>query len=163
VKDARRILRQVLVLGGLSIIVAAAVNFPLIKRLARGEFRETFFQAADFPGIRLITLQEAEDLWSGGKAFVLDARAAEFFGRGHVPGARNLSAAGSGIEIPADVLGLARSGTLVVYCEGGDCRSSLALAKLLHEAGFLDIRVFSGGWGEWQAAGLPEEKGDDQE
>jgi rhodanese-related sulfurtransferase len=54
----------------------------------------------------------------------------------------------------------AREGTVVVYCEGGDCQSSLDLAKRLHEAGFRDIRVSTGGWDEWRAAGLPEEKSD---
>ncbi|MCK7518631.1 MAG: aminotransferase class I/II-fold pyridoxal phosphate-dependent enzyme [Ignavibacteriales bacterium] len=32
------------------VLVGAAVHFPLVKRFARGEFRETFFQAAEVPG-----------------------------------------------------------------------------------------------------------------
>jgi rhodanese-related sulfurtransferase len=46
---------------------------------------------------------------------------------------------------------------IVVYCEGGDCQTSVALAKVIHERGFTDIRVLSGGWGDWVAAGLPVE------
>jgi 3-mercaptopyruvate sulfurtransferase SseA len=49
---------------------------------------------------------------------------------------------------------------IVVYCEGGDCQSSLALAKRLHDEGFKDIRVMTGGWAEWIKAGLPAETGD---
>jgi len=163
VKDAGRILRQALALGALSLIVAAAVQFPLVQRFVRGEFRESFFQAAEFPGIRLVTLAEAEELWASGAAVILDARAAGFFDQGHIPGARNVSAAEPGQALPAGLRGAAKDGALLVYCEGGDCQSSLALAKRLHDEGFRDIRVFSGGFEEWTKAGLPEEKGHGQE
>jgi rhodanese-related sulfurtransferase len=80
-----------------------------------------------------------------------------------VPRARNLPATESGQKLPAEILELGRERTLVVYCEGGDCQSSLLLAKRLHDEGFKDIRVITGGWEEWKKAGLPEEKDDDQE
>jgi rhodanese-related sulfurtransferase len=155
--------RQALALGALSVLVAAAVHFPLIGRFLRGDFRETFFQASAYPGIRLITLDEAEELWAGGAAALLDARAAGLFAEGHVPGSRSLPAKDSGFDVPADVLALARDAAIVIYCEGGECQSSLALARRLHEEGFTDIRVFTGGWEEWQAAGLPVEKSGGQE
>jgi rhodanese-related sulfurtransferase len=162
VSDARRVLARAAALVALSVLVGAAVHFPLLKRFARGEFRETFFQASEYPGIRLITLAEAEDLWAGGTAAVLDARAEGFYEQGHVPGARNLPASASGFDVPAAILELPKDRTFLVYCEGGDCQSSLALAKRLHEEGFRDIRVFTGGWDEWRAAGLPEEKAEKQ-
>lgn len=158
--EARRLVVQAAALVALGAVVGAAVHFPLVKRFVRGEFRETFFEAARYPGVRLITLQEAEDLWAGGLAVLLDARPAEVYARGHAPGARNIPAARDGFEVPAGVLALAREAVLVVYCEGGDCQSSLALARRLHDEGFRDIRVFSGGWDEWRAAGLPEEQGE---
>ena len=52
---------------------------------------------------------------------------------------------------------------IVVYCEGGDCQSSLLQAKRLSDEGFQDIRVMTGGWAEWKRTGLPAEKGDDQD
>jgi len=163
VSESGRVLRQALALGALSLVVAAAVHLPLIKRFVRGEFRDSFFRAADYPGVRLITLEETEDLWAGGAAVVLDARAAGLFGQGHVPGARNVPTAGTGEVLPEEILALPKDGALVVYCEGGDCQSSLALARQLHDEGFRDIRVFSGGWAEWTKAGLPMEKGDGPE
>jgi rhodanese-related sulfurtransferase len=161
--EARRILRQALVIGALGLTVAAAVHFSLIKRFVRGEFRESFFQAAEYPGVRMITLAEAEDLWAAGEALVIDARAGSFYAQGHVPRARNIPADGSGSAIPREILDRPGDMAIVVYCEGGTCQSSLALAKRLHDEGFKDIRVFSGGWEEWTKAGLPEEKGDGQE
>lgn len=161
--EARRVLRQALALGALSVVVAAAVHFPLFKRFAGGEFRETFFQTSEYPGVRLITLEEAEDLWRAGEAYLIDARPADAYGKGHIPRARNVSAAGTGVTLPAEIRDLERERTVVVYCEGGDCQASLALAKRLHGEGFKDIRVMTGGWEEWKKAGLPEEKSDGQE
>jgi rhodanese-related sulfurtransferase len=158
--ETRKIVRQVLVIGALGVLVGAAVRFPLVKRFARGEFRETFLSPADYPGIRLITLRESEELWAVGEVVIFDARPERSFREGHVPRARNLPATESKLKIPPDVLELPRQRTLVVYCEGGDCQSSLALAKRLHDEGFRDIRVMTGGWEEWKKAGLPEEAGD---
>jgi rhodanese-related sulfurtransferase len=163
VNEARRVARQALALGALAVLVAAAVHFPLIQRFARGEFQESFFQAAEYPGVRLITLEEAEDLWRKGEAVFLDARREESYGEGHVPRALNLHSVGSGPALPGDIMRMDRRMTLVVYCEGGDCQASLLQAKRLHDQGFKDIRVMTGGWAGLQAAGLPQDKGDDQE
>lgn len=157
--DSRRILRQALALGGLALLVAAAVHLPLIKRFLRGEFRGSFFQASEYAGVRLITLEEGEDLWRTAQAVFLDARRTDLYDEGHVPGARCVPAAETEKALPAAVLDLPRAGTLVVYCEGGDCQSSLLLAKRLHDQGFKDIRVMTGGWEAWARAGLPAEKG----
>jgi rhodanese-related sulfurtransferase len=163
VTEARRALTQALALAALAAVVGAAVNVPLVKRFARGEFRETFFVQADYPGLRMITLLETEDLWRTGGAAFVDARAAGLYAQGHVPGALSAPPAETEIELPTFFERLPYEGSIVIYCEGGDCHSSLALAKSLHERGFRDIRVFSGGWEEWRAAGLPEETGHAQE
>lgn len=158
--ETRRIVRQALVIGAFSVLIAAAVHWPLVKRFVRGEFREIFLSRAEYPGVRLITIQEAEDLWAAGETVFFDARPERAFRESHVPRARNLPENGSKPKIRPDLLELPRERTLVVYCEGGDCQSSLALAKRLHDEGFKDIRVMTGGWEEWKRAGLPEEAGD---
>jgi rhodanese-related sulfurtransferase len=160
--DARRVLTQAGALGALSPLFAAAVHLPLIERFARGEFRESLFQAAEYPGVRLITRAEAENLWQTGEAVFFDARGLRLFEEGHVPRALNLPGVESTAALPVHLSEISRDITLVIYCEGGDCQSSLALARRLHDRGFRDIRVFTGGWEEWQKAGLPEEKGDGQ-
>jgi len=79
-----------------------------------------------------------------------------------VPRARSVPAAEIGTLMPVLIRRMAKETALVVYCEGGDCQSSLTLAKRLYDEGFKDIRVLSGGWEEWKKAGLPEEMGNDQ-
>jgi rhodanese-related sulfurtransferase len=157
VREGGRVVKQALALGALAVLAAAVLHWPLIKRFARGEFRETFFQAAEHPGVRLITLEETEDLWRAGSVFV-DARKDAEFRDGHVPGALSAPAAQSEKAIPEAVQALARDRALIIYCEGGDCQSSLLLADRMSQEGFKDIRVFTGGWAGWTAADLPVEK-----
>ena len=97
---------------------------------------------------------------SAAGAVFVDARKEAEFREGHVPGALSAPAAQAEKAIPQALKVLARDRVLVVYCEGGDCQSSLLLAKRLSREGFKDIRVYSGGWAGWTAAGLPVEKGD---
>ncbi|MEW5902213.1 MAG: rhodanese-like domain-containing protein, partial [Acidobacteriota bacterium] len=88
------------------------------------------------------------------------------FAAGHVPRARNIplqeavgDKRGSGrLDLFAAELAVPFDRTLIIYCEGGDCQTSIALARLVYEKGFKDIRIFSGGWAEWSGAGLPVEK-----
>ncbi len=162
-KDSRRIVGQAALLVLLSVAAGFATHIPLVKRFLAGEFRETFLSSREYPGIRLITTREAEDLFaSGGSALFIDARSAGAFREGHVVGARSVPYDGPGMRIPDELLAIPRDRTLVVYCEGGDCRSSLGLAKLIHDKGFKDIRVMTGGWTEWTRSGLPTETGNGQ-
>jgi rhodanese-related sulfurtransferase len=163
VSEGGRALRQALALGALSVLAAAAVHFPLVQRFARGEFRQTFLAAAEHPAVRLITLAEGEDLWRAGTAVFLDARNAGEYEAGHVPGARGVPAAAAGPALSRDLRELPREGLVVVYCEGGECQSSLLLARKLEAEGFKDVRVMTGGWEEWVKAGLPAETGTPRE
>jgi rhodanese-related sulfurtransferase len=147
--ETGRTFRQALTIGALGVLVAAAVHFPLVERFVRGEFRETFLSRTDYPGVCLISIEEAEDLWAGGGAVLLDAR--------------NIAADEPDPDMTAGVRDILRERTVVVYCEGGDCQSSLHLARRLHDKGFEDIRVLTGGWDEWKKAGLPEERDHDEE
>lgn len=43
----------------------------------------------------------------------------------------------------------------VIYCDGGECESSLYLGRYLRGLGFRRISVFYGGWQEWTNNNLP--------
>jgi 3-mercaptopyruvate sulfurtransferase SseA len=55
---------------------------------------------------------------------------------------------------------LAKEEEIIAYCDGTECESSLLLARELMELGYGNIKVFFGGWQEWQEAGLPVETGE---
>lgn len=46
---------------------------------------------------------------------------------------------------------------IVVYCTSEECHSSLALYEALVDAGYRNVRRYSGGLTDWEDAGLPLE------
>lgn len=89
---------------------------------------------------------------------VLDARPAIFFGLGHVPGA--LSLPREDLAAAYARLGPALPGerTVVVYCASETCEDAGLVRTALVRLGHVKVVIFHGGWAEWTAAGLKEEK-----
>jgi rhodanese-related sulfurtransferase len=151
-------------IAGLSVVLGLAFHVPVIRQFLAGEFARGFMSGKTSPGIILITLAEAEDLFAGGQGVFVDARSRKDFSTGHIPAAENVpfeEAKGEAIrEVAA---GIPRGKAVVIYCSGKECPTGLALAVLLRDQGLEEVRVFMGGWDEWIAAGLPAERGNDQE
>jgi len=80
----------------------------------------------------------------------IDARETELYAEGHIPGARNIPF--DQISKYADsLLTIPQNDLLLLYCEGGDCRSSHDLAEYMLANGWKRITVYLGGWAEWSA------------
>ena len=62
----------------------------------------------------------------------------------------------------AGVLQAAQDKPIIVYCSGGECHDSRLVANALLSLGFSNVRVFTGGWDEWSAAGLPASTGSER-
>ena len=153
---AARILPQAGLILGLSLVAGLVFNLSLIQRYRTGEFEHGFLSQEDFPHITYISLVQAEDLFSTGALF-LDSREREKYQQGRIFGALSLPFEGEHDPVVLDILDAPHEKTLVVYCDGSECRSSINLATALHDRGYTDIRVFFGGWEEWLNAGLPIE------
>lgn len=153
----KNLLREIFLILLISSIFGAAANFSLVRRFFAGEFKPGFLAPEEFPGIRFITLAEAEDLFARRGAVFVDSRSREESDAGHIPGALNIPLEESRDRLDGEILPYPPDQILVIYCEGGDCQTSISLAKLIHAQGFRDIRIFTGGWAEWSAAGLPVE------
>lgn len=104
----------------------------------------------------MINLPEARDLFETGGALFIDARHTFDFAYGHIRGAVNLPL--SEFDNRTTFLdSLPRNKVLITYCDGVECNSSVGLAARLRDAGFPGVRIFFGGWNEWQAQNLPTE------
>ena len=95
-----------------------------------------------------------------GSIVVIDARSAQAYAEGHIPGAHN---------IPYDqlpdyydhLIEIAPTDARVVcYCWSESCDFSDQLSTELRIAGSTDVHVFRGGWADWEAAGYRIEAGD---
>lgn len=156
----KKLIAQVVLILGLSLIIGISANLSLIEKYRQGDFSLSFLSNEDFPSIQFVGIFEAEDLFAGGNAVFLDSRTEEKYLEGHVLGAINIPFE-SGERIVEEQIAFPREKTLIVYCDGNECQSSVLLAKALAKYGFEDIRVFFGGWVEWVAAGLPQSEKND--
>lgn len=158
----KKLLTHIGFIMALSVLLGFGTNVRLIKQFLGGEFRYGFISSEEYPSISFIMLPEAEELFSMNETLFIDSRMADAFKAGHIYGAVNIPYDDKIDTIILDELSVSKEKSLVVYCDGSQCQSSVGLAKLLHDQGFTNIRVFFGGWKEWQMEGLPVEKDDDK-
>ncbi len=86
---------------------------------------------------------------------LVDVRSPQEAAEGTIPGARE-------IPLPAlrdSLAGLDRAAPVVVYCASG--YRSMVAASALRESDFDDVSDVLGGFGAWQAAGLPTSRGNE--
>jgi len=93
-------------------------------------------------------------------ALILDARPEIFYRLGHIPSAMSLPRDDFEKQYQAlrSTLQTYRDKSLVVYCSSSDCHDSQVVADALQKLGYPHVRLFRGGWSEWENASLPEEK-----
>ena len=102
--------------------------------------------------------QQAE---SQGDVFFVDARNAEEFVAGHIPGAFSVPPdAFFGGQYPGALDQIPKFSTVVVYCGGGACDASKLVAIRFREAGFERVLVYQDGFTGWSAEKLPSQAGD---
>ena len=107
-----------------------------------------------------VPLEDAQQLWSGGASFFLDARAPADYAAGHIANAFSLPVEEFDKFYPDAASMLTPDATIVVYCDGLECDLSHHLALKLRELGYRNVRVLVNGWTVWHTAGLPTHAGD---
>lgn len=109
----------------------------------------------DAPDTTDIDVSELAAKLADGDDFVLAmAMDSVRFDRAHIPGSID------GETLFAAVESLPRNTEIVTYCTGPSCVASRLGASMLREAGFTNVRRFSGGLVEWAGAGHPIESRD---
>jgi len=106
-----------------------------------------------------ISLDYAMMKFQSKNTIFLDSRYPEDFTAGHITGSINLPYEESEEHAPQVLPRLPKDEEIIVYCDGTECETSLLLARELIELGYKDVKVFFGGWQEWQKAGLSVETG----
>lgn len=105
-----------------------------------------------------VVLEEVRELLAGG-ALAVDARAAEVYAEGHLPKAFAFPLGEYDQGLPEFLEKVSKEATLILYCSGFGCPDSFDLGERLLAEGYLDVRVYEGGFPEWRDAGLPVEEG----
>ena len=98
-------------------------------------------------------------LVDGNECAVVDVRSKEIFDQGHLPGAISLPLARFDEVVGAFFEAHPPEACVVLYCAGRECLDSHRFAERLVAFGYVNVRVFSGGFSDWKAKGLTVEKG----
>jgi rhodanese-related sulfurtransferase len=151
-------IRQAL-LEALLLIVAATVLGAAYTFITKQGFfaKVQTVEPVATSNMEMISLAKAKELFESHNALFVDARHEFDYHEGHIRGAVNV-----GIKIfdtQLDRLNkISKGKLLIVYCDGAECNSSIELAVKLMDAGFTNVKIFFGGWQEWNSAKLPVEK-----
>lgn len=129
---------------GLALALASAVGHAQANEAAVTALEE-YLEFQDYGGGVMFAEQMPADQWP--KTFVIDARDAGQYSKGHIPGAVNIEwrkvLAEKG-RIPKDKL-------VLIYCNTGSLSAQAGLALRL--AGYDNLRILQGGFEEWKAKG----------
>lgn len=109
----------------------------------------------DAPQPVVVALVSAEKAWALYEEDVvqfIDARRLEDFQAGHLPDAVHLPLSSFTRGFPEMLSELIPEVPTLVYCEGGDCESSLLVARRLVAAGFESVMVIEEGYPGWVEA-----------
>ncbi len=124
-------------------------------------FKETSkTELANKPG--QITVTEARALFDQQATFI-DARKLDPYKLGHVKGAWRLELSDFDAGDPQFLALIPRSSVLVVYCSGGHCDESEAVARMLTGSGYKSTYVMHDGIPGWTALGHPVTTGEERE
>lgn len=154
-------LKQALREASALLVVAAALGLLYAATKEVGVFAKAD-PSRSLPGSgantpAMTTRDEAWSLYQTGSASFIDSRHDFDFNLGHIAGARNLPL--KDFEAKKALLdSIPKDRTIVVYCDGAECNSSIQLAVKLMNGGFTNVRIFFGGWREWLDANYPTEK-----
>lgn len=106
-----------------------------------------------------VSLDEVKAALARRDAWIIDARPSLFYQVGHLPAAVNLPREKFKAAYQQHPALAAQPGRLtIVYCQTATCEDSQWVAQGLKALGFADVRIFTGGWKAWEAAGQPTER-----
>jgi len=108
-----------------------------------------------FRGFKALRPAELTVLMNRENALVVDLRPSADYGKGHIPGSKNVQM--SQFDPESKQLAPAKELPIVLVCKTGSTAGDAA--KRLKKAGFANVFVLDGGIGSWQQADLPLVKG----
>jgi rhodanese-related sulfurtransferase len=154
--------------AGIALNRSSSSALPLVYQTPEQRFDAELTTLVAAPPFKLepptVGLDEFHSAADSKSVLILDARPSTFFEQGHVPGALNLARDDFAHDYRAlaGVLKPAHGKPIIVYCSGGDCHDSRLVANALLSLGFSNVRVFTGGWDAWSAAGWPASTGSER-
>lgn len=89
---------------------------------------------------------------------ILDVRPREFYDQGHLPGALPFPLEDFDSVVDRLLQIIHQESPVLVYCSGFECTDSHHFAQKLKNMKFTDVKVYPGGFTQWQEMGYEIEK-----
>ena len=147
--------KEICLIAGISCCIGVVFNFFWINRVPFiTPSKAELYALKNIPSL---TLEETKEKFDQGGIIFLDARRAVEYELKHIKGALSLPVSHFDLYYPKMKKLLLKDAEIVVYCEGEECGASLHLSEELINLKYKNIKVFLGGWVEWNKAGYPAE------
>ena len=159
--DDSDVLESALQEAGILLLAAAALGCIYTAATERGFFSvtpptKTSVRSGDSTP-SMINRDEAWKLYQAGTALFVDARHEFDYKLGHIRGAVSVPLNDYDVR-KWNLDSIPKDRVIVAYCDGAECNSSIELSARLMKDGYANVRIFFGGWSEWESANLPTEK-----
>ncbi|WP_457553121.1 rhodanese-like domain-containing protein [Desulfobacula sp.] len=102
-----------------------------------------------------------QEIVQGKKRIILDVRPREIYNQGHLPFALSFPIKEFDQKIVSMLNSINMHSALLVYCASVYCMDSHTVAQRLKSLGYDNIKLFSGGFRQWQEAGYEIEKNEE--
>lgn len=156
---SRRIIKEIIGLGILSVIVAIGVNGLRSDRLTLiGNWSPEARIVSKTGESIVISLQDAKKMFESQQAVFVDARPLSEYDSGHIKGAIGLPWSEFNAYFGKVAPDIPENKTIIAYCDGESCGLSKELAQALTDLGYKNVRVLVNGWSVWGQRQLPVEK-----
>ena len=133
-------------LGALALTVASLMpTLAHADKAAAIDEMEGYLEFIDYGGGVIFAEQIPKEEWP--KMFVIDARDAGQFAKGHIPGAVNMDWR----QVLAKRNTIPKDKPVLIYCNTGSLSAQAGFA--LRVAGWDNLRILQGGMEEWKAKG----------
>jgi rhodanese-related sulfurtransferase len=157
-KELKRIGLEACVLVAFGALFGLTLNHQLVVDAFEGRLvaPQTVTEEVSSPAVlpMPVLLDEVQQVIASG-GLIVDARSPELYASGHIEGAVSLPMVEIDSELPTFLKEVGKDRVLITYCSGFGCPDSFDLGMTLISSGYLDVRVFEGGFPEWRDAGFP--------
>ncbi len=92
------------------------------------------------------------------KRIILDVRSLESYNKGHLPGALSYPLMDFDQLIGQLFTVIKKTSPILVYCSSAECTDSHTFAERLKQMKYEDVKIFSGGFRQWEEMGYQIEK-----
>jgi rhodanese-related sulfurtransferase len=97
-----------------------------------------------------LTLQQTEEEMKDGQPLLLDARFANDYSAGSLPGAKSMSIDASLPDREKVLAGVPKSRRIIVFCQSAHCSFADEVAGFLNFNGYQNLAIYREGYREWE-------------